>query len=92
MGEGRGGGDPPNTGGGDRPSPLMGRVSKAGRGLPLQGLVELGGTLDEHLLECRNPAPEINVRVVGHAFLPPRCTRRYASAPYATSGSAQRIG
>jgi hypothetical protein len=52
-------------------------VCKAGRALLLQPLVALG----EHLLERRDPLPEINVRIVGHQFVPPHCTRRYASPP-----------
>jgi hypothetical protein len=50
--------------------------------------IALGGTLDEHLLERRSPLPEINVRVVGHQFVPPCCTRRYPSASGPASSSA----
>ena len=66
-------------------------MCKAGRALLLQPLVTLGGTLDEHLLDCRNPVPEINVRVVGHDFVPPCCARRYASASGPASKSVKRI-
>jgi len=55
-------------------------------------VLAMGPAGREHLLERRNPLPEINLRVVEHDFVPPCCTRRYASAPYAASGSAQRIG
>ena len=67
-------------------------MCKAGRALLLQPLVTLGGALDEHLLKRRNPLPEINVRVVGHAFLPPRCARRYASSSGPASNSVKRMG
>src|SRR6516164_3929593 len=73
-------------------SPSRGRVCKAGRALLLQPRIALRGTRDEHLVECGNPLREINVRVIGHDFLPPCCTRRYPPASGPASKSVKRIG
>ena len=73
-------------------SPSRGKACKAGRALLLQPLVARTAERDEHLLECGNPLPEINVRVVGHDFASPCCTRRYAAASGPASKSVKRIG
>ena len=55
-------------------------------------VLAMGPAGREHLLERRNPLPEINLRVVEHDFVPPCCTRRYPSSSGPASKSVKRIG